>query len=208
MYFHLIIAAVLLFAAPALAAESNTDRGGSDYRSFQLSQPDYQQCEQSCNADAQCKAWTYVKPGVQGSNAVCWLKHSVPAARASNCCISGVTDNPSRATNNPSGITVNKSRQAMETPPASLANPRAWINAWCAETYRLYILTTEGHILGGTRKGVFVAGYDPNTAKYHCFAGNTFGHIAKTEGAEIALCRRTLSHNFSSCQVLGYWRYE
>ncbi len=208
MYFHIIVVALGLIAAPALAAEFNTDRSGSDYRSFALTQPDYRQCEQTCNVEAQCKAWTYVTPGVQGSNAICWLKNSVPAARASNCCISGIANKRNHATNNPSGITVNRSREAMNTPPASLANPRAWTNAWCAETYRLYIFTTEGHVLGGQRKGVFVAGYDPDTAQYHCFVANTYGHIAQAEGSEMARCRRTLPRNFASCQVLGYWRYQ
>jgi hypothetical protein len=32
-----------------------------------------------------------VQPGVQGPNARCWLKNSVPPPVASNCCVSGVT---------------------------------------------------------------------------------------------------------------------
>lgn len=104
MYFRIVFAAVLLFSAPAIAAESNTDRRGSDYRSFFLNQPDFLQCERACAGEAQCKSWTYVKPGIQGPNAKCWLKQAVPAATANDCCISGVAGNPT------TGITTNKSR--------------------------------------------------------------------------------------------------
>jgi hypothetical protein len=37
-----------------------------------------------------CRAWTFVKPGVQGPQARCWLKHQAPEARPHPCCISGV----------------------------------------------------------------------------------------------------------------------
>lgn len=79
------------------AFEQNTDRPGSDYRSFDLepkrpgslwgSDTD---CRLACENDGKCQTWTYVKPGVQGPKARCWLKNSVPAARTSNCCVSGV----------------------------------------------------------------------------------------------------------------------
>ena len=42
------------------------------------------------NSEDQCKSWTYVKPGIQGPNARCWLKSATPGAKANNCCISGV----------------------------------------------------------------------------------------------------------------------
>src|SRR5207237_8212495 len=40
----------------------------------------------------QCRAWTYVKPGVQGNLARCWLKNQVPnPVRNATFAISGVT---------------------------------------------------------------------------------------------------------------------
>jgi len=69
---------------------TNTDRPGQDYRNFTLSTPDWHACYEACVADTRCQAWTYVRPGVQGSQARCWLKNGVPAAHSDSCCISGV----------------------------------------------------------------------------------------------------------------------
>lgn len=63
---------------------------GSDYRSFFQQRADPKICQRSCAAESRCKAWTYVKPGIQGSRSKCWLKHSVPRKVASSCCSSGV----------------------------------------------------------------------------------------------------------------------
>jgi hypothetical protein len=74
----------------ALGMEFNTDRMGLDYRDFDLTQADPALCQSSCNADGRCRAWTYVRPGVQGPQARCWLKNEVPVSQPSPCCISGV----------------------------------------------------------------------------------------------------------------------
>lgn len=87
-----ILSMTMLFALglSAPAQENNTNLKGSDYRSFWLNQPNYGACAQACAAEARCRAWTYVKPGVQGRRAKCWLKSGVPRRTADNCCISGV----------------------------------------------------------------------------------------------------------------------
>jgi len=87
--------AVLFFVSIALvesfALEPNTDRPGMDYSNFNIdSNPSL--CEQACNRDLNCQAFTYVKPGVQGSSAVCWLKNGIPTAYPDTCCDSGVKD--------------------------------------------------------------------------------------------------------------------
>jgi hypothetical protein len=69
--------------------EVNSNRPGSDYLNFDLTTDDPGQCFQACQADGACKAWTYVKPGVQGPSARCWLKSSVPERVDDNCCVSG-----------------------------------------------------------------------------------------------------------------------
>jgi hypothetical protein len=69
--------------------EYGIDRYGLDYRGFQLSVADPKICQSSCSVDLRCKAWTYVKPGIQGTLARCWLKDRVPLPRANDCCISG-----------------------------------------------------------------------------------------------------------------------
>ncbi len=70
--------------------EHNTNRNGSDYRNFPLNEPDYKFCMKACLNDRECKAWTYVKPGVQGRKAHCWLKNAVPRPQRDTNCISGV----------------------------------------------------------------------------------------------------------------------
>ena len=82
-------------ATPAPAAASkpvmpNTDLRGSSYRNFELSSADATLCQNTCKAESQCLAWTYVHPGVQGANARCWLKNLIPPPSANNCCTSGI----------------------------------------------------------------------------------------------------------------------
>jgi hypothetical protein len=71
------------------SVEGGTNRMGSDYNNFDLSGADPNACESACLADQTCKAWTYVRPGVQGDNAKCWLKSEVPDPTADDCCTSG-----------------------------------------------------------------------------------------------------------------------
>ena len=86
--------AVFFFVSIALiesfALETNTDRPGMDYSNFDLASANPSLCEQACNADPSCRAFTYVKPGYQGANARCWLKNDIPSATPSDCCDSGV----------------------------------------------------------------------------------------------------------------------
>ncbi|NJD60655.1 MAG: trypsin-like serine protease [Anaerolineae bacterium] len=73
-----------------MTMEYDTERGGADYKNFDLTQADPTLCRTSCNGESQCKAWTYVKPVYQGAKARCWLKAGVPPAKPNSCCVSGV----------------------------------------------------------------------------------------------------------------------
>ncbi|MFQ5458015.1 MAG: PAN domain-containing protein [Myxococcota bacterium] len=71
--------------------EPNTNRAGMDYRRVDLGNPQPKQCKNLCRREPQCRAFTYVKPGIQHpTKAVCWLKSGVPGPSPSNCCVSGV----------------------------------------------------------------------------------------------------------------------
>jgi hypothetical protein len=71
--------------------EPNIDRPGGDYTSHRLSGADAILCQKLCAEDQRCLAWTYVAPGYQEANAVCWLKNTVPSGtRQDACCTSGV----------------------------------------------------------------------------------------------------------------------
>ena len=72
------------------------DRPGGDYRRFAVSgQPaaGAVSCSASCLSEQQCKAWTYVRRGIQGSSAQCWLKNSIPNPRPMAGVVSGVKSN-------------------------------------------------------------------------------------------------------------------
>jgi hypothetical protein len=87
--------------APELFSQSmeyDTDRPGMDYKNFDLPSPDPNLCINACTGDPQCKAFTYVKPGIQGPEARCWLKSGVPASVNSPCCVSGVKASKEGAT--------------------------------------------------------------------------------------------------------------
>jgi hypothetical protein len=56
--------------------EVGFDRRGGDYRRWPL--PSVDACEEACNNDRRCQAYTFVREGVQGPTSICWLKDSVP----------------------------------------------------------------------------------------------------------------------------------
>ena len=71
----------------ATGLEWNTNRPGSDYRSFDLPTPSPETCQSACTGEPGCVAFTYVNPGVQGPSARCWLKNTVPPPTGDTCCV-------------------------------------------------------------------------------------------------------------------------
>ncbi len=65
------------------------DLPGQDYNKFMM-KGDYVECARACDRDPQCRAFTWVKPGVKGVDAACCLKSGVPVAAQDPNCISGV----------------------------------------------------------------------------------------------------------------------
>jgi hypothetical protein len=80
----------MLTADEARLIEHGTDRPGSDSFSFNMAQPDPRACQSVCLADQDCRAWAFVRPGVQGTLARCWVKSAVPAPQNNFCCVAGV----------------------------------------------------------------------------------------------------------------------
>jgi hypothetical protein len=76
-------------ATMAGAMEADTDRMGGDLYGFALTQADPAACQAVCNAHAQCQAWTFVKAGIKGPQAQCYLKSPAPMPARNNCCVSG-----------------------------------------------------------------------------------------------------------------------
>ncbi len=53
---------------------SSYDCPGNDFESIAVGQHGASWCGYYCAQDSRCNSFTYVPPGVQGPNAVCWLK--------------------------------------------------------------------------------------------------------------------------------------
>lgn len=124
-----------------LGYEYDTDRQGGDYTNFPLPQANPQLCFERCNGDSQCRAWTYVIPGVQGADAHCWLKSTVPASAAADFAISGVRgfeydfDRPGGDYND----------VALDAPDPQLCAARCASDSLCAAwTYRKPGATDDG----------------------------------------------------------------
>jgi PAN domain len=79
-----------LSSAQSLELEHDRNRPGTDYQRIELAVADPEICQSHCVADTQCRAFSYVKPGVQGAAAVCYLKSGTPAPETDACCISGL----------------------------------------------------------------------------------------------------------------------
>ena len=88
--FLLVLLTLQTQVKAGITTENNTNRSGQDYKNFWLNTPDPGLCRDACANDPNCQAYTYVKPGIQGPKARCWLKKGVPAAQSNNCCVSGV----------------------------------------------------------------------------------------------------------------------
>jgi len=88
--------------------EADTDRPGKDFRNFWMMHNSSQICREACEKDANCKAYTYVPPGLSGnpSKARCWLKHGVPQPVSRKGMVSGVKRFFDHATKAPDGTTT------------------------------------------------------------------------------------------------------
>jgi len=80
-------ASVVLPHVPGM--EFSIERPGGDYRSLDPA-PSPGACATSCQADAHCRAWTYLRPGYRGPDSHCFLKSQVTRPRVQACCVSGV----------------------------------------------------------------------------------------------------------------------
>jgi len=71
--------------------EFSIDRPGGDYRTLEVpAESNGEACRLACEADSQCRAWTYLRPGYVDAGARCYLKNRLTPPRHRPCCISGV----------------------------------------------------------------------------------------------------------------------
>jgi PAN domain len=71
--------------------EYSIDRVGGDYRNFETPpETTGKACLEACQAEARCRAWTYLRPGYESTTARCFLKDRLTRPRHKPCCVSGV----------------------------------------------------------------------------------------------------------------------
>jgi hypothetical protein len=68
---------------------AGTDMPGSDYHNQPINGTAID-CQNLCRADGKCLSWTWVKPGVQNAQAMCWLKNAVPPSVPNPNTTSGI----------------------------------------------------------------------------------------------------------------------
>jgi hypothetical protein len=68
----------------------DTDMTGFDYRHFELPKPRPRLCQEACFNDEACRAWTFLREGLLGPLAICWIKSGTPVPRPDSCCVSGL----------------------------------------------------------------------------------------------------------------------
>jgi hypothetical protein len=69
--------------------ENDRNRFGGDYKVIDLDRNWPEACEYYCAQDASCRAFTHVPAGIQGPNAKCWLKNTVPPLSYAPGLVSG-----------------------------------------------------------------------------------------------------------------------
>ncbi len=78
---------VVFFGAASALAVDGVDLPGHDYARYTA--PSALTCRHSCGGEPECQAYTWVRPGVQGPDAICYLKNIEPAIVKNGCCDSG-----------------------------------------------------------------------------------------------------------------------
>ena len=75
---------LLVQQSVCFAVDADVDRVGGDFASLNLGAQDYGLCQQICNADGRCRAWTY------GDNGGCWIKNAAGTPKARSGKTTGV----------------------------------------------------------------------------------------------------------------------
>jgi len=97
LFVKIMISLLLLLLSPAIefadAFENGYDRPGGEFAGKYTGVQSAQACFNLCSRNANCAAFTWVKPNIQGPTGVCWLKGSISNKVRNNCCVSGVVRN-------------------------------------------------------------------------------------------------------------------
>ena len=81
-----LVTVVLTLLSITAFAGDGINMPGHDYANFDA--PTWTSCRDTCAADSECQAYSWVKPGVQGPTGRCYLKSKIPQAVRNSCCVS------------------------------------------------------------------------------------------------------------------------
>jgi len=115
----LLMTSIGFSSTEATAMEQDTDRQGQDYRSLFLGKSQPEVCQRACNEDEKCKAWTFVRPGFQGSLGRCLFKSGVPRKVQNKCCVSGVKGGTQAAGVESPGVASDVDIGSLSIPPVT-----------------------------------------------------------------------------------------
>lgn len=132
-----VLATTFVLAAsspPASAVETGQIRLGADYAQLYIGGKDWHPCEQACNDDSSCKAWTYVATVGQ-----CRLKYDPGRLSANDCCVSGVKGAPAQPVDADAGDCVTRSREALAANNRNLAGHCGYVGPlWSSDYGKLF----------------------------------------------------------------------
>ncbi|MGA9521202.1 MAG: PAN domain-containing protein [Myxococcaceae bacterium] len=144
-------------APPTAGFEYDIDRPGSDILNFEFEDGDVAQnaaaCAAACQNEQRCRAWTYVRPGVQGPKSRCWLKDAVPApVPNATFAVSGVVRPDGAA---PSGAALGGAGQAGTATPAGC---NGFTGKWSDNIFGQMVLKQDGARVTGSYEGTVLPG--------------------------------------------------
>ncbi len=174
---------------PTAGFEYDVDRPGSDIRNFEFEDADVDveqnaaACAAACQNDQQCRAWTYVRPGVQGPKSRCWLKDAVPApVGGASFAISGVV--------RPEGETVPPVAGTTPGQPvggAGAVGCQGFTGSWSDNLFGKMVLKQDGNRVTGSFEGTVVPGTIEGTVTGQALDANWVGSDGRSGTAHLEL---------------------
>lgn len=103
-----------------------------DYDSFTIKGPrGIRACEEACQKDPRCRAWTFIKTVGQ-----CRLKHDPGVAVANKCCVSGYKPEPTQAAGTKQEYCADYARRAVTANDVNLQQSCGYKGSRWSEAYR------------------------------------------------------------------------
>merc|ERR1712232_92016 len=159
------------------------DITGGDYNTTNVNYTDFKICEQACDDDIHCKAWTYVVRGPLYAS--CCLKSKINKAKKKDSCTSGVKNPPSD----------------------DFSGPQFFVDFQPPANSESVTTVTVGEVNGATDKLKLLA--SDKTIDMRLFVDNTFTEVYWM-GGRVAMTTTTPASDTADVTVSAdmAWRWE